>query len=73
MRFAIPAAIILTLVQSTVTRGATPAVTAMRVPDKGIQPQLVVDSTGAIHLLYFKVGYKPFVPALAIEAGMPQK
>jgi hypothetical protein len=32
---------------------APPAVTATRVPDGGIQPQLAVDGTGAIHLIYF--------------------
>jgi len=33
---------------------ALPAVTAMRVPNGGIQPQLALDSKGGIHLIYFK-------------------
>jgi len=33
---------------------AAPAVIAMRVPNGGIQPQLAIDSKGALHLIYFK-------------------
>jgi len=29
-------------------------VTTLRVPDSGIQPQIAVDSSGAVHLLFFK-------------------
>ena len=33
---------------------ATPSITLLRVPDQGIQPRLVADMQGDIHLLYFK-------------------
>lgn len=33
---------------------ATPAVTTMRVPDNGIQPQVATDSRGTVHLIYYK-------------------
>src|ERR1051326_5945984 len=29
-------------------------VTLLRTPDKGIQPQVVVDDKGVVHLIYFK-------------------
>ena len=34
--------------------GESPAVTTMRVPEGGIQPQVVVDHDGGIHMTYFK-------------------
>ncbi len=34
--------------------GESPAVTTMRVPQGGIQPQVVVDHDGGIHMTYFK-------------------
>src|SRR4051812_33709529 len=33
---------------------ATPAVTTMRVPDNGIQPQVATDSRGTVHMIYYK-------------------
>jgi len=39
---------------STISALAGPNVQVLRVPDGGIQPQAVVDSAGAIHLVYFK-------------------
>lgn len=41
----------------TITAGgqdAARAVAVLRVPDRGIQPQVVVDGKGVVHLLYFK-------------------
>jgi hypothetical protein len=32
----------------------TPAVSALRCPNDGIQPQVAVDSTGRVHLIYLK-------------------
>lgn len=34
--------------------GATPAVTLLKTPDGGIQPQAALDATGVLHLIYFK-------------------
>jgi hypothetical protein len=38
------------------TTGAEPSskVTLLRVPDRGIQPQVVVDAKGTVHMVYFK-------------------
>jgi len=33
---------------------ANPKVTLQRVPESGIQPQVAVDATGAVHLIFFK-------------------
>src|SRR5262249_36225828 len=33
---------------------AEPKVNFLRVPDRGIQPQVQVDGNGAVHLIYFK-------------------
>jgi hypothetical protein len=38
--------------QPAKAKGPAP-VTALRVPDKGIQPQVAVDGKGAVHLIYF--------------------
>jgi hypothetical protein len=35
-------------------RAGSPRVTLLRTPDGGIQPQAVVDTSGVIHLIYFK-------------------
>ena len=47
-------ALVFGLTLTTNLLAGTPVVTPMRVPDGGIQPQLAVDSAGAIHLIYFK-------------------
>lgn len=39
---------------SGATSSATPRVELKRVPDGGIQPQVVVDSQGVVHSIYFK-------------------
>lgn len=36
------------------TRGGLPEVKLIRTPDDGIQPQVVVDRSGVVHLIYFK-------------------
>ena len=38
------------------TRGAEPSkkVRLLRVPDRGIQPQVVLDGKGTVHMVYFK-------------------
>src|SRR6185295_13114372 len=35
-------------------RAAVPAVRVVRAPDGGIQPQLMADERGVVHLIYFK-------------------
>lgn len=44
------------LVGVCVAPGSQADVTLMRVPDGGIQPQVVSDAAGTLHLLYFKGG-----------------
>src|SRR5262245_34727215 len=41
------------LMAANVTEAAKPP-TILRTPDRGIQPQAVVDSKGVLHLIYFK-------------------
>lgn len=41
-------------VASAASVSSTGAVTLLRVPDGGIQPQVVVDGRGIVHLLYFR-------------------
>jgi hypothetical protein len=36
------------------TTNQPPKVTLLRIPDRGIQPQVAVDSKGVVHLIYFK-------------------
>src|SRR2546423_9212800 len=50
-----PALPFLALLLSTVACVfATPIITTHRVPDNGIEPQVAVDPTGTLHLIYFK-------------------
>lgn len=51
-----------------------PEVRVVRVPDGGIQPQVVVDSKGTVHLLYYKGdggagGDAPGVPLVSLIAA----
>jgi hypothetical protein len=39
---------------STANSSATPAVTLLRTPDNGIQPQTVLDHNGVLHMIYFQ-------------------
>src|SRR5690242_12926983 len=39
---------------SDTTAKRPPKVALLRVPDRGIQPQVAVDSRGVVHLIYFK-------------------
>jgi hypothetical protein len=45
---------ILLAIVSNLAAAETKRVTLLRTPDGGIQPQAVVDSRGAVHLLYYK-------------------
>src|SRR5688572_17651534 len=47
-------AVMLSAFAAAHARAAAPAVTHMRVPDRGVQPQLAVDEGGAVHLIYLK-------------------
>ena len=46
----------LCVILSCCTVAAGPLVTLGRVPDGGIQPQLITDGEGVVHLLYYRVG-----------------
>src|SRR5438105_3295291 len=45
-------ALIASLLMPMFAWAAAPAVTAVRCPDGGIQPQVAVDSAGKVHLIY---------------------
>ena len=54
MKFASFTGALFALLLSTAALAETPTVTALRVPDSGIHPQVTADDSGTIHLVYFK-------------------
>src|SRR5205085_496540 len=75
----LPAAILTALalaVAPPLHAAGPPAVALKRVPDRGIQPQAVVDAAGTLHLIYFKgppaAPWPPTATATSTSPGTPR-